>query len=71
MYSVLAKFTSLLNASKLEKKLECESICSYLAKIGITVENLCSNTKKYKSFWTPKRKQDDAGCWERPARPLQ
>lgn len=46
-----------------EKKLEYTSICSYLAKIVITDENLYSKTKKYKSFWTPKRKQDDAGCW--------
>lgn len=37
---------------------------------NVTVKPL-QQDQKIQILWAPKRKQDDVGCWERPARPFQ
>lgn len=68
-YSVLAKFTSLLDASKLEKS-EHKRICSYLTKIGITVETVVARPKNTNPSGHPRENKTMLAVGKGPPAPF-
>lgn len=66
---ILAKFTSRLDASKLAKS-QYKYICSYLAKIGITIETLVARPKNTNPFGHPRENKTMLAVGKGPPAPF-